>query len=77
MIFDYGKEIPLTFWMKNTHIPLSIAFLDGKGVIKEIVHMSPESLEPHRSKHEARYALEVNQGWFERNHVQPGDQIEL
>lgn len=77
MIFDYGKEMPLTFWMKNTHIPLSIAFVDGKGVIKEIINMNPESLEPHHSKHKARYALEVNQGWFEHNHIQPGDTIEL
>lgn len=77
MIFDYGTEKPLTFWMKDTHIPLSIAFIDSKGVIKEIANMSPESLEPHHSKHNARYALEVNQGWFERKHIQPGDQIEL
>ena len=77
MIFDYGKEMPLTFWMKNTHIPLSIAFADEKGVIKEITDMDPESLEPHRSKFAARYALEVNRGWFERNHIEPEDQIEL
>ncbi|MBI4972185.1 MAG: DUF192 domain-containing protein [Candidatus Omnitrophica bacterium] len=77
MIFDYGQEKMLSFWMKDTHIPLSIAFIDSKGVIQEIANMKPNSEEPHRSAKKVRYALEVNQGWFDRHHVQVGDYIEL
>jgi len=77
MFFDYGSEKKLSFWMKDTSIPLSIAFIDKNGVIQEIVDMSPNSLESYQSKQKVRYALEVNQGWFNRNHVQVGDRIEL
>ena len=77
MIFDYGEERILSFWMKNTHIPLSIAFIDKNGIIQEMMDMSPDTVESHTSRTKARYALEVNQGWFKRNGVQVGDLLEF
>ncbi|MCX5910226.1 MAG: DUF192 domain-containing protein [Deltaproteobacteria bacterium] len=77
MLFVYGREEFLSFWMKNTRIPLSIAFMDAKGRIVDIQEMEPFSLETHRSAYPAVYALEVNQGWFQRNGVQVGDRVNL
>ncbi len=73
MLFVFPQEEPLSFWMKNTHLPLSIAFLDAKGVILNIEDMEPRTETPHRSKGPARYALEMNQGWFKKRGAGPGD----
>ena len=77
MLFVYPEERPLTFTMRNTRIPLSIAFVSDELVIEEIVDMDvgPGQLFP--STQPARYALEVNQGWFERNDIGPGDAITM
>jgi hypothetical protein len=77
MIFVYGKEEYLSFWMKNTRIPLSIAFLDKNGKIVDIQDMIPFSLQTHVSVSPAQYALEVNQGWFRRNGISVGDAVNL
>jgi uncharacterized protein len=77
MLFVYEKEEFLSFWMKNTRIPLSIAFIDATGRIVDIQDMDPFSLETHTSAVPAVYALEVNQGWFQRNGVTPGDRVNL
>lgn len=75
MLFVYEQEQPLTFTMRNTLIPLSIAFVSKGLVINEIHEMNvgPNQLFPARQ--EAQYALEVNQGWFARNGIKPGAQI--
>lgn len=78
MLFVYERDLILSFWMKNTFIPLSIAFLDSDGRILEIHSMDP--LDPARrytSKFPARYALEVNQGWFVNNDIEVGSEIEF
>jgi uncharacterized protein len=78
MLFAYAQDQIIGFWMKNTFIPLSIAFLDVDGEILEIHNMDPDT--PTRryiSSIPARYALEVNQGWFEKNGVVTGDRAEL
>ena len=78
MIFDYGdSEQFLKFWMKNTLIPLSIAFVDKNGRIRQIEDMEPNTLRPHASKRKVRYALEVNQGWFRRHGIQDGDTLQF
>jgi uncharacterized membrane protein (UPF0127 family) len=78
MLFIYDSPRYLSFWMKNTRIPLSIAFLDGKGKIVRIEHMRPyDSTTLHPSLQPVRYALEMNQGWFEKNGVGVGDVIEI
>ena len=61
--------------MKNTNIPLSIAFINNVGTILNIEDMTPNSLEPIGSIGKARYALETNRGWFIDNGIVPGDRI--
>ncbi|NND92782.1 MAG: DUF192 domain-containing protein [Granulosicoccus sp.] len=75
MLFVYEAERPLTFTMRNTLIPLSIAFISSDLVINEIHLMNVGPNQLFDSEREARYALEVNQGWFTRNGIGPGAQI--
>jgi len=77
MLFVFKRDQKLSFYMKNTHIPLSIAYIAKDGEIKEIYDMTPLSLRPINSKVSVRYALEVNQGDFERLGLKPGDRVIL
>ena len=77
MLFVYPEERSLTFTMRNTRIPLSIAFITDDLVIGEILDMNVGPGQLFHSAQPARYALEVNQGWFERNGVEPGDAITM
>jgi uncharacterized protein len=79
MLFVYPEERELSFWMKNTLIPLSIAFIDSERRIIDIQDMKPLDDEPpsYVSAEPAQYALEVNQGFFERRGVKVGDSVEL
>lgn len=77
MLFVFAEEQTLSFWMKNTSLPLSIAYIDAAGEIIEIQELTPFDETPRPSARPARYALEVNQGWFERHHIQPGQRILL
>lgn len=63
------------FWMRNTFIPLSIAFLDDDGRIVNIADMQPQSDQTHCSTEPVRHALEVNQGWFAKRGIKPGMKI--
>ena len=75
MLFVFAKEEPLSFWMKNTHVPLSIAYFGRDRVAGDFQDMQPETLDLHPSKAPALYALEVNQGWFAKRHVAPGTAV--
>jgi uncharacterized membrane protein (UPF0127 family) len=75
MLFAYPEEKMLSFWMKNTSIPLSIAFIKSDGVILEIHNMEPFSLESISSSGPAQYALETARGWFKENQVKSGDKV--
>lgn len=75
MIFVYQSDRRMSFWMKNTPHPLSIAFIDSSGIIREIRDMKPFSVEPIMSDRMLRYALEVPQGWFTRAGVGIGDRL--
>jgi uncharacterized membrane protein (UPF0127 family) len=78
MLFAYADDQIIGFWMKNTFIHLSIAFLDADGKILEIHDMDPhEPTRTYISKSPARYALEVNQGWYSENGIDPGDSAVL
>ena len=80
MLFVYGRETTGGFWMKNTRIPLSVAFYDGKGRIIRILDMEPCPAEPcpvYDPGVVYRGALEVNQGAFERWGVSEGDVIRI
>ncbi len=82
MLFMFRTVTEQGFWMKNTLIPLSIAFISDEGEILQIEHMKPKDLSSTKSKHKVRYALEVNKGWFERHGIRaahdavPGSMIE-
>jgi uncharacterized protein len=77
MLFIYEREDFLSFWMKNTALPLSIAFLDPIGRIVDLQDMEPFNLRTHTSARPARYALEMNRNWFQKNGVKVGDVIKL
>lgn len=76
MLFVYPDEAVRSFWMKNTHLPLSIAFANRKGKIVTIADMEPHDKTPVSSFVPAKYAVEVNQGWFERHGLEHGVMIE-
>ena len=73
MLFIYDKDDIISFWMKNTLIPLSIAFITSEGRIIEIKDMYPGDLKSVASGRAVRYALEAPQGWFARAGVETGD----
>jgi len=75
MLFAYPQEEPLVFTMRNTIIPLSIAFISEDLIIQEIIQMSvgPGQLFP--AQQPAQFALEVNQGWFKRNNIEVGAKV--
>lgn len=73
MLFIYPERDRLSFYMKNTYIPLSIAFVDDSGKILQIEDMQPKDESSTVSNYEVRYAVEVHQGWFQRNGIGVGD----
>ncbi len=77
MLFIFKSEQFLSFWMKNTPTPLSIAYIDSDGIIKDIFDMQPLSLETISSSTKARYALEVPQGWFAKQGITKGDRLKI
>ncbi|MBV9999326.1 MAG: DUF192 domain-containing protein [Verrucomicrobia bacterium] len=77
MLFVFETPQRASFWMKNTRIPLSVGFIDSAGTLLEVRDMQPFDETPILSRSERiAYALEVNQGWFERNHVPAGSKVE-
>lgn len=77
MLFVFESERRLSFWMKDTRIPLSIAFIRDDGLIMEMYDMEPFSLETIESRFPARYALEVNKGTFGNLGIRPGDRVQI
>ncbi|HMM86503.1 MAG: DUF192 domain-containing protein [Gammaproteobacteria bacterium] len=72
MLFVFDAPATQCFWMKNTLLPLSIAFVADDGTIVNLADMQPQSLDSHCSARPVRYALEMNQGWFARRAIGPG-----
>ena len=77
MLFVFEKDQILSFWMKNTPHPLSIAYIDSKGKIRNIFDMTPYSTASIISTVSVRYALEVPQGWYKKNGITEGDTVVL
>lgn len=73
MLFVFESPKRPAFWMKNTLLPLSLAYIDEKGVILQLEDLKPGNLVPVEAKEKVLYALEVNKGWFEQNKVKIGD----
>lgn len=75
MVFVFDRDQILSFWMKDTPHPLSIAYIDSTGRIRDIYHMTPFSMASWTSTVSVRYALEVPQGWFEKEGIKVGDKV--
>jgi len=73
MLFVFEKEDYHSFWMKDTLVPLSIAFIDREGKILKIADMEPLTLDSHPPPKPILYALEMRKGWFSANGIQGGD----
>ena len=72
MLFVFDRPQPLAFWMKNTYVALSIAFIAPDGRIINIEDMKPQTEETHWSRGPAMYALEMKKGWFAERGIGPG-----
>ena len=72
MLFVFEQAAPQCFWMRNTLIPLTAAFLADDGTIVNLADMRPQSDDLHCSTQPVRYVLEMNQGWFARRNIQAG-----
>lgn len=75
MLFVYPDAQPRSFWMKDTRVPLSIAYLDANGVVVHLADMTPLVTTPIPSGTPAMYALEMNQGWFAAHSVTIGSKV--
>lgn len=76
MLFVFDAPQPAAFWMKNTLVPLSVAYVNSAGMILEIHDLQPQDERPVRSQFATiAYALEVPQGWFAKNKILPGTRI--
>jgi uncharacterized membrane protein (UPF0127 family) len=77
MLFVFEADQRLAFWMKNTAIPLSLAYLSSDGTIREILDLEPHSLDIRNSERSVRYALEVPRGWFGKAGIRVGDRVAI
>ena len=77
MLFVWPEDTASGFWMKDTTIPLSVAFITEAGSVIDIQDMEPLSEERHTPDQPYRYAVEANQGWFDDNGVEIGDLVQL
>jgi len=75
MLFVYPDDRPRSFWMRNTCLPLTIAYIDSAGLIVALADMHPLDETPVPSRVPARYALEMTQGWFARKSISVGDRV--
>lgn len=76
MLFVFTSVSRHAMWMENTFIPLSIAFIDSDGIITNIEDMKPQTRDTHPATKPARYALEMNLGWFAKRGIKAGAKIE-
>jgi uncharacterized membrane protein (UPF0127 family) len=76
MLFVFPQIALHGMWMLNTYVPLSVAFLDAKGVIINIADMEPHTRTTHGATQPAKYALEANRGWFKKRGIEAGARVE-
>ena len=75
MLFVFESSSRLCFWMKNTVLPLTAAFIADDGTIVNLEDMKPQTLDSHCSTKPVRYVLEMNQGWFGKKGIKPGAKV--
>jgi len=76
MLFVFTTTAHHAMWMMNTYIPLSVAFIDERGAIINIEDMKPHTQDTHPAAKPAKYALEMNQGWFGKRGIKPGATVD-
>ena len=76
MLFVFPQDNTHCMWMRNTLLPLSVAFIDADGYIINIENMQPQTEDNHCAKVPARYALEMNLGWFSQRGLRPGSRLQ-
>ena len=78
MVFVYQNPIKASFWMKNTLIPLDLAFFDKDGVLTEVKKLYPQNLDSVSSaRADILYCIEMNSGWFERNKISSSAKLDM
>ncbi len=75
MLFVFEQAAVQCFWMKNTLLPLTAAFVADDGTIVNLVDMKPQTTDSHCSKQPVRYVLEMNQGWFDKKGIKAGSRL--
>ena len=75
MLFVFQEATQQCFWMKNTLLPLSAAFIADDGTVVNIEDMKPQTIDSHCSKKPVRFVLEMNQGWFTKRGIKPGSRL--
>lgn len=75
MLFVFDRPGTQCFWMKNTLIPLQVAFIEDDGTIVNLAEMKPKSLDSHCSAKPVRFVLEMNKGWFTKRGAHPGSKL--
>lgn len=75
MLFVFNDKAQQCFWMRNTIVPLTIAFIEDDGTVVQLADMAPKNDFSHCSQRPVRYALEMEQGWFGRRGIAPGARI--
>jgi uncharacterized membrane protein (UPF0127 family) len=75
MLFIFDEATTHCMWMKNTLLPLSVAFIDERGSIINVEDMEPQTEDSHCASRPARYALEMNRGWFAARGIKPGSRL--
>ena len=75
MLFIFEQPSQQCFWMKNTLLPLTAAFVADDGTIVNLADMKPQTTDPHCSKKPVRYVLEMNQGWFAKKGIKAGAKL--
>lgn len=76
MLFVFPETARHGMWMMNTYVPLSVAFIDERGVIVNIEDMQPQTQDNHAAARPVRYALEANLGWFKKRGIKPGARVQ-
>ena len=76
MLFVFDEPRQQCFWMKNTLLPLSIAFIDDTGTVANVDDMKPQTLDSHCSTKPVRFVLEMNAGWFDKRGIKAGSKFQ-
>lgn len=75
MLFIFPESDYISIWIANTYVPLSVAFINNDGVVINVASMAPLITDLHRTRAPAKYAIEMQRGWFKRHGVKVGERL--